>query len=142
MSRDTNTTVLLKLETSDSDSLASEVLSLKDQISVGKKLGKQTALLISGSTFGLVQKMEQDMMAVFLKDVLLEADSVILFRSSPKQKADAVKLVKSFFGGKKVTLSIGDGFNDVAMIQEAHVGIGVLGAESNQAAAFADFAIV
>jgi len=39
-------------------------------------------------------------------------------------------------------MSIGDGFNDVNMIQESHVGIGIMGAESAQAAAFADFSIV
>jgi len=48
--------------------------------------------------------------------VLLAADSVILFRSSPKQKADTVKLVKNFFKGDKLTVAIGDGFNDVNMI--------------------------
>ena len=41
-----------------------------------------------------------------------------------------------------MTLGIGDGFNDVNMIQTAHVGIGVQGKESNQAAAFSDYAIV
>ena len=46
----------------------------------------------------------------------MKADSVILFRSSPKQKAVAVNLVKSLFNNKKLTLGIGDGFNDVNMI--------------------------
>ena len=42
---------------------------------------------------------------------------------------------------KKTTLSIGDGANDVAMILEAHVGIGILGKEGQQAARSADYAI-
>ena len=75
------------------------------------------------------------------REILLKANSVILYRSSPMQKAVAVSLVKSEFKNKKMTLAIGDGFNDVNMIQSAHVGIGVQGKESNQAAAFADFSI-
>lgn len=41
----------------------------------------------------------------------------------------------------KVTLSIGDGANDVNMIQAAHIGIGIMGKEGNQAAAFSDYAV-
>lgn len=33
-----------------------------------------------------------------------------------------------------VTLAIGDGANDVAMIQEANIGVGILGKEGRQAA--------
>lgn len=39
-----------------------------------------------------------------------------------------------------MTLSIGDGANDVAMIQEANVGCGLLGHEGSQAAMSADYA--
>ena len=78
-----------------------------------------------------MSKLEDSVQELFKKEVLLQADSVILFRSSPKQKADAVNLVKTAFKGKKLTLAIGDGFNDISMIQSAHVGIGVLGVESN-----------
>ena len=42
---------------------------------------------------------------------------------------------------KKVTLSIGDGANDVNMILQAHVGVGILGKEGQQAARSADYAI-
>ena len=40
-----------------------------------------------------------------------------------------------------LTLSIGDGANDVAMIQEAHVGVGIAGEEGRQAAMSSDYAI-
>lgn len=40
-----------------------------------------------------------------------------------------------------VCLSIGDGGNDVSMIQQAHLGIGIKGREGSQAARAADFAI-
>ena len=39
-----------------------------------------------------------------------------------------------------MTCAIGDGANDVSMIQEAHVGIGIFGKEGRNAALSADFA--
>ena len=86
--------------------------------------------MISGATFSFIPSLNEQTTKVFLSDVLMAADAVILFRSSPKQKADTVNMIKKFFGGRKITMSIGDGFNDVNMIQEAHVGIGIRGAES------------
>ena len=53
-----------------------------------------------------------------------------------------VRLIKNHQNLSKLILAIGDGFNDVNMIQEAHVGVGIRSVESNQAAAFADFSIV
>ena len=40
-----------------------------------------------------------------------------------------------------MTAAVGDGANDVSMIQEAHVGIGIFGKEGRNAARSADFAI-
>ena len=68
------------------------------------------------------------------------AGVVLACRVSPKQKADIVNLVRKRYP-KKVTLSIGDGANDVNMILQAHVGVGILGKEGQQAARSADFAI-
>lgn len=58
---------------------------------------------------------------------------------SPKQKGTIVWFIKTY--SNKVTLSIGDGANDVNMIQEAHVGIGLYGNEGLQAAQASDFAL-
>jgi phospholipid-transporting ATPase len=61
-------------------------------------------------------------------ELALAAKVVIACRVSPKQKAEIVTMVKS----KKLestTLSIGDGANDVNMINAAHVGIGISGLE-------------
>ena len=55
-------------------------------------------------------------MTLFMSEVLMEADAVVLFRSSPKQKADTVNIIKKHFAGRKIVMSIGDGFNDVNMI--------------------------
>lgn len=48
-------------------------------------------------------------------------------RVSPLQKALVVKLVKK--NQKSILLAIGDGANDVSMIQAAHVGVGISGLE-------------
>ena len=58
---------------------------------------------------------------------------------SPLQKALVVKLVKRNL--KAILLAIGDGANDVSMIQAAHVGVGISGVEGLQAARSADVAI-
>lgn len=58
---------------------------------------------------------------------------------SPLQKALVVKLVKRHL--KAILLAIGDGANDVSMIQAAHVGVGISGMEGLQAARSADVAI-
>ena len=69
-----------------------------------------------------------------------DVDVVLACRVSPKQKADIVNMIKERFP-KKITLAIGDGANDVNMILQAHVGVGILGKEGQQAARSADYAI-
>ncbi|KAA6357494.1 MAG: putative phospholipid-transporting ATPase, partial [Streblomastix strix] len=74
---------------------------------------------------------------------LLLADScsgIVCARVAPMQKALLVRLVKLRHPAA-VTLAIGDGANDVSMIQEAHVGVGIIGTEGQQAAFASDFAI-
>jgi phospholipid-translocating ATPase len=56
----------------------------------------------------------------------IRPESVICCRMAPIQKAEVVKLVRNS-KYSPMTLSIGDGANDVAMIQEAHVGVGLYG---------------
>lgn len=68
------------------------------------------------------------------------ADVVLACRVSPKQKADVVNLIRVRHP-EKTTLAIGDGANDVAMILKAHVGVGILGKEGQQAARSADYSI-
>lgn len=76
-------------------------------------------------------------------DLLLElacrCTAVICCRVSPLQKAMVVKMVKD--AKQVVTLSIGDGANDVFMIQEAHIGVGVAGEEGLQAVMASDYSI-
>jgi len=69
--------------------------------------------------------------------VLLPA--VVACRCSPTQKADIAKLIREFT--KKRICCIGDGGNDVSMIQAADVGVGIVGKEGRQASLAADFSI-
>jgi len=72
-------------------------------------------------------------------EVSLKCPSVVCCRCSPTQKANIVRITKKYTG--KRTLSIGDGGNDVAMIQEAHLGVGIVGKEGKQASLAADYSI-
>jgi len=65
---------------------------------------------------------------------------VICCRATPSQKAKVVNIIKTNLN--KMTLSIGDGANDVAMIQKAHIGIGIIGREGTQAMRASDYAIL
>lgn len=62
-----------------------------------------------------------------------------MLRVSPKQKAEVVELVKR--STDEITLAIGDGANDIGMIQTAHVGVGIMGREGLQAACASDYTI-
>ncbi|KAG7239951.1 hypothetical protein INR49_028146 [Caranx melampygus] len=66
--------------------------------------------------------------------------AVLCCRMAPLQKAKVVRLLKTS-PEKPITLAIGDGANDVSMIQEAHVGIGIMGKEGRQAVRNSDYAI-
>lgn len=56
--------------------------------------------------------------------------SVLCYRMTPSNKAEIVRIVKEVLHGK--VLAIGDGANDVSMIQCADVGVGVYGEEGMQ----------
>ncbi|KAJ3167595.1 hypothetical protein HDU88_002041 [Geranomyces variabilis] len=79
----------------------------------------------------------------YARDLLLRlatlCASVICCRVSPLQKAQIVLLVKD--SQNSMTLAIGDGANDVSMIQAAHIGVGIAGEEGLQAAMASDYAI-
>ncbi|KAL1740994.1 hypothetical protein HDZ31DRAFT_46374 [Schizophyllum fasciatum] len=93
------------------------------------------AVVIDGDT--LRHALTPELKPLFL-NLGTQCETVVCCRVSPAQKALTVKLVKE--GRNAMTLSIGDGANDVAMIQEANVGCGLLGLEGAQAAMSADYA--
>ena len=68
------------------------------------------------------------------------ANTVICCRVSPSQKSQIVQKMKEF-DSNAVTMAVGDGGNDVAMIMEANIGIGIFGEEGMSAVQASDFAI-
>jgi hypothetical protein len=82
--------------------------------------------------------LEKELSSVFL-ELAVMCKAVVCCRVSPLQKALVVKLVKKNL--KAILLAIGDGANDVSMIQAAHIGVGISGHEGLQAARSADVAI-
>ncbi|ODV72376.1 phospholipid-transporting P-type ATPase [Cyberlindnera jadinii NRRL Y-1542] len=68
-----------------------------------------------------------------------QCKAVLCCRVSPAQKAAVVKMVKENL--EVMTLAIGDGSNDVAMIQSADIGVGIAGEEGRQAVMSSDYAV-
>ena len=95
-------------------------------------------IVIDGRTLGRIHA-DENLHVLFL-DLAILADSVICCRASPSQKSGLVHAIRRRVN-RSVTLSIGDGANDIAMIQEAHVGIGITGKEGLQAARVSDYSI-
>ncbi|KAI7690094.1 putative phospholipid-transporting ATPase IIB [Sarcoptes scabiei] len=73
-------------------------------------------------------------------DLATQCPAVVCCRCSPTQKAEVVKMIQLRTG--KRTCAVGDGGNDVSMIQTANVGIGIVGKEGQQASLAADFSIL
>ncbi|KAK3887896.1 hypothetical protein Pcinc_008046 [Petrolisthes cinctipes] len=90
------------------------------------------ALVING--YSLVFALNAEYEQLFL-DVASCCKAVICCRVTPLQKAMVVDLVKRYQKG--VTLSVGDGANDVSMIKTAHIGVGISRQEGLQAAMLA-----
>ena len=68
------------------------------------------------------------------------SNTVICCRTSPFQKSEIIQKIKNF-DEKAITLAIGDGGNDVSMIMEANIGIGIHGEEGMSAVQASDFSI-
>ncbi|XP_060196781.1 phospholipid-transporting ATPase 3-like isoform X2 [Lycium barbarum] len=98
--------------------------------------GPKLALIIDGKC--LMYALDPSL-RVMLLNLSLNCSAVVCCRVSPLQKAQVTSLVKK--GANRITLSIGDGANDVSMIQAAHVGVGISGQEGMQAVMASDFAI-
>uniref|UniRef100_A0A8C1MZZ9 Phospholipid-transporting ATPase n=1 Tax=Cyprinus carpio TaxID=7962 RepID=A0A8C1MZZ9_CYPCA len=100
--------------------------------------------IIDGATLSLLMNPPHDADASQYKSLFLQicqnCTAVLCCRMAPLQKAQIVKMVKNS-QGSPITLSIGDGANDVSMILEAHVGIGIKGKEGRQAVRNSDYAI-
>lgn len=107
-------------------------------VDIERDLVSHSVLVIDGYTLSTVEKNE--VLRNMFFELAVRIDSVICCRASPSQKADLVKGIRST-NSSCITLAIGDGANDIAMIQASHVGIGISGREGLQAARVADYGI-
>ena len=133
-----------KIYTIKNDDIKSEAIEGKTQVSVlQSKFGEYKSkinidphlFIIDGDTLDLALKnCEKE----FFETAML-APSVVCCRCSPTQKRIIVKTIKKYTVAR--TAAVGDGGNDVAMIQEADVGIGIVGKEGLQASLAADYSI-
>ncbi|KAI5859076.1 P-type ATPase-like protein [Tricharina praecox] len=92
-------------------------------------------LLIDGESLALFLDNYRD---EFIS-LAVQLPAVVACRCTPTQKADVARLIREFT--KKRICCIGDGGNDVSMIQAADVGVGIVGKEGRQASLAADFSI-
>ncbi|KAJ4970123.1 hypothetical protein NE237_003222 [Protea cynaroides] len=109
------------------------------QLHAGKAVEMKSAplaLVVDGNS--LVYILEKDLEPE-LFDLAIACKVVLCCRVAPLQKAGIVELIKS--RTDDMTLAIGDGANDVSMIQMADVGVGICGQEGRQAVMASDFAM-
>lgn len=107
-------------------------------LDIRKGIFAHCVIVVDGQTLAVIN--EQPRLALLFFNLVVATDSVICCRASPSQKASLVRQIRLKVK-HSMTLAIGDGANDIAMIQEAHVGIGISGKEGLQAARISDYAI-
>lgn len=113
-----------------------ELIRFRKRMVSGTHAGSQFALTIDGQT---LDALFGEGLEDFFREICMRCEAVLCCRMSPNQKAQLVRLVKES-SMRPMICAIGDGANDVSMIQEAHVGIGIYGKEGRIAAMSADFA--
>lgn len=117
--------------------------SLTDQLTmtltdVSRGMVPHTVLVVDGQTLTKIDA--DDDLSILFYDLVVRVDSIICCRASPSQKAELVKAIRRYVPNS-MTLAIGDGANDIGMIQASHVGIGISGREGLQAARISDYSI-
>ncbi|RBR25143.1 uncharacterized protein FIESC28_02051 [Fusarium coffeatum] len=105
---------------------------------VSRGMVPHSVVVVDGQTLAKID--EDDELSLLFYDLVVRVDSVICCRASPSQKTNLVRSIRRYVP-KSMTLAIGDGANDIGMIQASHVGIGISGREGLQAARISDYSI-
>merc|ERR1719445_1919715 len=129
---------VIKLNARSRDSAESALTLYLDQCHHSSIPSSQRALVVDGKTLIYILDKRANIQHLFL-DLTKMCSSVLACRATPLQKAYLVRIVKE----KLVmhTLAIGDGANDVSMIQTADIGVGISGQEGMQAVMASDFSV-
>lgn len=133
--KDYSTVVILSLDESKEE-LVQKITSANTDLKGGRVA--HSVVVIDGATLAEIEK-DSYIMPMFI-EFCCEVDSAVVCRASPSQKATMVTSIRTL-KSECVTLAIGDGANDIAMIQSADIGVGITGKEGLQAARSSDYAI-
>ncbi|KIV98963.1 hypothetical protein, variant 2 [Verruconis gallopava] len=139
-----------KVETARCVAISSKLVARGQYIHTITKLNRKdlaydelTALRSKPDACLLIDGESLNIMLTYLRNdfvsIAVQLPAVVACRCSPTQKADIAKLIRAHT--KKRVACIGDGGNDVSMIQAADVGVGIVGKEGRQASLAADFSI-
>lgn len=111
----------------------------------------ESAVLIQGASLNTILDMAGER-GVELRQKLAQvftcSKAVILYRATPQTKSRIMQFVAEYrkdANMKQVNsrlLAIGDGANDINMIQQSDIGIGLTGKEISSISAFSDFTII
>lgn len=155
-------TVIHVLDVLEGDDLELQISNIADSVEYridtvySDPSRSHTAIVVDGETLTSIENPAAERLRRLFANVLTTVDSVICCRASPAQKALLVNMIRkgpvstgkpSLFSWlrprprRPITLAIGDGANDLAMISAANVGVGISGREGQQASRVADFSI-
>jgi len=117
-----------------------EIKEVSDDLQIVNKIHEfsnrlNTVLLIDGHSLSRILETNQKLFF----EAAVRAPAVVCSRCLPTQKATITELVKKYSGQR--VACIGDGGNDVGMIQSADLGIGIVGKEGKQASLASDFSV-
>ncbi|KAL3237718.1 aminophospholipid-translocating P4-type ATPase DNF3 [Nakaseomyces bracarensis] len=130
---DYSTVVIL---TTSDENIISKMNAISQEVDSGNVA--HCVIVIDGATLAMFEE-NPTLMSVFI-ELCTKTDSVVCCRASPSQKALMVSNIRNT-DKSIVTLAIGDGANDIAMIQSADIGVGIAGKEGLQASRSADYSI-
>ncbi|VDM30977.1 unnamed protein product [Hydatigera taeniaeformis] len=128
--------VQLIIDGNNLDTVRDQLFECSNELKKELSEGREVALIVTGKALELL--LTTQCQREFF-EIAHKSSSVICCRVSPWQKAEVVRLARTFTND--ITLAIGDGANDVGMIQAAHIGVGIYGVEGRQAACSSDYAI-
>jgi phospholipid-translocating ATPase len=109
-------------------------LKALDELDIIRGKG-EIALIVDGESLHTFMTHQRE----YFTEVALSLPVVVCCRCSPTQKAEITNMIRKATGRR--VCAIGDGGNDVSMIQAADVGVGIVGKEGKQASLAADFSL-
>jgi phospholipid-transporting ATPase len=119
----------------DFEKLQSEIPSISENLKISND---PYCIILDGKCLIYYDLLDSNLKKEFVK-ILTKSSTAICCRLTPKQKAKIVQIFKSHTC--TITMCIGDGSNDVPMIMEANIGVGISGKEGSQAVRSADYSI-